>query len=177
MLRVTQYLPDILYLQKLLFDQFHQRLDQGNALNMTIRDYLESLNNSMICLLFIMFVLFIVHTSDHLKHVTWKLVQSFNKAWIIVKQHLVNYGRNFNNNMASLFKQHHYISGRFKVPEEYVTTMPVISEHTNIAYLIPTTNGEGICSTVLLDFLVVTHNSFISYYHQRYPLAEKYSDE
>ena len=49
MLRVTQYLPDILYLQKLLFDQFHQRLDQGNALNMTIRDYLESLNNSMIC--------------------------------------------------------------------------------------------------------------------------------
>ena len=47
MLRVTQYLPDILYLQKLLFDQFHQRLDQGNALNMTIRDYLESLNNSM----------------------------------------------------------------------------------------------------------------------------------
>ena len=48
-LRVTQYLPDILYLQKLMFDQFHQRLDQRNALNMTIRDYLESLNNSMIC--------------------------------------------------------------------------------------------------------------------------------
>ena len=67
--------------------------------------------------------------------------------------------------------------GRFNVPEEYVTSMPVISEHTNIAYLIPTTNGEGICSTVLLDFLVVTHNSFISYYHKHYPLAEKYSDE
>ena len=47
MLRVTQYLPDILHLQKLLFDQFHQRLDQGNALNMTIMHYLESLNNSM----------------------------------------------------------------------------------------------------------------------------------
>ena len=46
MLRVTQYLPDILYLQKLLFDRFHQRLDQENALNMTIRDYLESLSNS-----------------------------------------------------------------------------------------------------------------------------------
>ena len=40
-----QYLPDILYLQKLLFDQFHQRLDQGNVLNMTIDDYLRSLNN------------------------------------------------------------------------------------------------------------------------------------
>ena len=93
MLRVTQYLPDILYLQKLLFDQYHQRLDQGNALNMTIRDYLESLNSSMI--LFTVFLLFIVHTLDHLKHVTWKLVQSFNKAWIVVKQHLVNYGKNF----------------------------------------------------------------------------------
>ena len=69
------------------------------------------------------------------------------------------------------------IIGRFNVPEEYITAMPVINERTNIAYLIPTTNGEGICSTVLLDFLVVTHNSFISYYHKRYPLAEKYSDE
>ena len=47
MLRITQYLPDILYLQKILFDQFHQRLDQGNVLNMTIDDYLESLNNGI----------------------------------------------------------------------------------------------------------------------------------
>ena len=44
-LRITQYLPDVLYLQKLLFDQFHQRLDQGNVLNMTIDDYLRWLNN------------------------------------------------------------------------------------------------------------------------------------
>ena len=90
MLRVTQYVPDILYLQKLLFDQFHQRLDQGKALNMTIRDYMESLNNSMICV----YSISIAHCLcvDHLKHVTWKLMQSFNKAWIVAKQHLVNYG-------------------------------------------------------------------------------------
>ena len=47
MLRITQYLPDILYLQKLLFDQFHQRFDQGNILKMTIDNYLESLNNGI----------------------------------------------------------------------------------------------------------------------------------
>ena len=47
MLRITQYLTDILYLQKILFDQFHQRLDQGNVLNMTIDDYLRSLNNGI----------------------------------------------------------------------------------------------------------------------------------
>jgi len=55
--------------------------------------------------------------------------------------------------------------------------MPIINEHTNVAYLIPTTTGEGICSTTLLDFLVTTHNNFIRYYHECYPLAEKYSDE
>ena len=55
--------------------------------------------------------------------------------------------------------------------------MPVIDEHTNIAYLIPTTSGEGVCSTGLLDFLVITHNNFITYYHKYYPLAEKYNDE
>ena len=70
-----------------------------------------------------------------------------------------------------------YILGRFDVPEEYVTDMPIIGEDTNMAYLIPTTHGEGICSTVLLDFLVITHNSFISYYHTHYPLAEKYNNE
>ena len=89
MLRITQYLPDILYLQKVMFDHFHQRLDQGNALNMTIRDYLESLNNGMICIY--CSIVYCSHV-DHLKHVTWKLMQSFNKAWIVVKQHLVNYG-------------------------------------------------------------------------------------
>ena len=47
MLRATQYLPDILYLQKLLFDQFHQRFDQGKALEMSIKEYLIELNNGM----------------------------------------------------------------------------------------------------------------------------------
>ena len=47
MLRVTQYLPDILYLQKLLFDQFHQRFDQGKALEMSIKEYLMKLNNGV----------------------------------------------------------------------------------------------------------------------------------
>ena len=48
MLRITQYLPDILHVQKVLFDQFHQRLDQGSALNMSIKCYLNSLNNGKV---------------------------------------------------------------------------------------------------------------------------------
>ena len=48
MLRITQYLPDILHVQKVLFDHFHQRLDQGSALNMSIKCYLNSLNNGKV---------------------------------------------------------------------------------------------------------------------------------
>ena len=55
--------------------------------------------------------------------------------------------------------------------------MPVINNNTNIAYLIPTTTQEGMCSTMLLDFLVTTHNEFIYYYHKHYLLAEKYDKE
>ena len=70
-----------------------------------------------------------------------------------------------------------YTVGRFNVAEEYVAAVPVISNNTNIVYLIPTTTREGTCSTVLLDFLVTTHNEFIYYYHKHYLLAEKYSDQ
>lgn len=44
-LRVTQHLPDILYLQKLLFDHFHQRIDQIDALEMSIEEYLMTLQS------------------------------------------------------------------------------------------------------------------------------------
>jgi len=36
-----------------------------------------------------------------------------------------------------------------------------------IAYLIPTKNGKGICSSALVDFLVTTHNSFIEFYYSK----------
>ena len=61
MLRITQYLPDILHLQKILFDQFHQSLDQGNVLNMTIDDYIESLNNG-ICSLIVLRIYNLLYT-------------------------------------------------------------------------------------------------------------------
>ena len=44
-LRVTQHLPDILYLQKLLFDHFHQRVDQVDALEKNIEEYLMTLQS------------------------------------------------------------------------------------------------------------------------------------
>ena len=105
-----------------------------------------------------------------------KLIQQFNKAWVIAKPYLENYGNDMSKTTIDYTIIIIYV-GRLKIPEEYITAMPVISEDSNIAYLIPTTSGEGVCSTGLLDFLVITHNNFITYYHKNYPLAEKYSDE
>ena len=91
MLRVTQYLPDILYLQKLLFDHFHQRIDQVDALELSIEEYLMTLSGMMSSILNELFILFSL--TDNLKHIISKLIQSFNKAWMVAKQHLVNYGK------------------------------------------------------------------------------------
>ena len=68
-------------------------------------------------------------------------------------------------------------AGQLSVPEEYVTAMPTINDSSKLAYLIPTTTGKGVCSTVLLNYLVATHNKFLKFYHDHYPLAEKYSEE
>ena len=97
---------------------------------------------------------------------------------MIAKQHLVNNGqRSIDIIITSIDTTTLHTIGRFNVPEEYVAAVPVINNNTNIAYLIPTTTREGMCSTMLLDFLVTTHNEFIYYYHKHYPLAEKYSEQ
>lgn len=44
-LRATQYLPDIVKLQRSLYDAFHHRLDRRDAKMITFRKYLESLIN------------------------------------------------------------------------------------------------------------------------------------
>ena len=113
---------------------------------------------------------------DHLRNTILKLTKSFDKAWVVARKHLLNYG------MCGLlsYVQVRYVIqllGRLRVSEEYITAMPTINEYTKLTYLIPTTTGEGICSTGLLDFLVVTHNTFIKYYHDHYPLSEKYKEE
>ena len=95
---------------------------------------------------------------------------------MIAKRHLVNNGM-ANTDIKILVIVVIFCAGRFNVPEEYVADAAIISNSTKVVYLIPTTTREGICSTMLLDFLVTTHNEFINYYHKHYPLAEKFSDE
>jgi len=44
-----------------------------------------------------------------------------------------------------------------------------ISGSTSLKYLIPTTTGAGVCTTSLVDFLVVTHNDFVEKCHNAIP--------
>ena len=37
----------------------------------------------------------------------------------------------------------------------------LIDDDTRMEYLVPTTSEAGVCTTALVDFLTLTHNSFI----------------
>ena len=62
-----------------------------------------------------------------------------------------------------------YIIGRLTVPLEYVNDAPEISDKVKLAYLMPTTTGEGICSSSMVDFLVCQHNEFIQFCYANLP--------
>ena len=55
--------------------------------------------------------------------------------------------------------------GRKRVSKELVVEVPNNPQEIPLVYLIPTKTGKGVCSTALVDFLVTTHNEFISFYH------------
>ena len=57
--------------------------------------------------------------------------------------------------------------GRLRIPLEYIDTE--ITDDTKLAYLIPTTTGEGICSSSMVDYLVYQHNEFIQYCYKNVP--------
>ena len=51
------------------------------------------------------------------------------------------------------------ISARLRVEEKHL--IPIITLDTALEYLIPTTTEAGVCTTALVDFLVLSHNDFI----------------
>ena len=70
----------------------------------------------------------------------------------------------------SVYLLHYLSTGRLRVPVEYVDNTPEITDDTKLVYLLPTTTGEGICSTSLVDFLVTEHNQFIKDCYNNLPL-------
>jgi len=60
------------------------------------------------------------------------------------------------------------------VDPKIINDTPEITDSTKLIYLLPTTTGEGMCSTSLVDFLVKQHNEFIRYCYNNIP--ETYYD-
>ena len=70
-------------------------------------------------------------------------------------------------------KYHNYVfesvEDLLRVNPNYVKDAPEINDNTKLAYLLPTTKGEGICNISLVDFLVTQHNDFIYFCYQNMP--------
>ncbi|XP_077981890.1 E3 ubiquitin-protein ligase RNF213-like [Glandiceps talaboti] len=71
------------------------------------------------------------------------LIDAFKRAWKIVRREIAK-------------------SGRLPVSKELC--MHDIDEDFHLAILLPTRKGEGLVSTALLDFLIMTHNEFMHRY-------------
>ena len=59
-----------------------------------------------------------------------------------------------------------------RVEEQILNALESISDETPLEYLLPTTTGPGVCTTALVDFLVLKHNDFIEHCRigdQEYP--------
>ncbi|XP_006816196.2 E3 ubiquitin-protein ligase rnf213-alpha-like [Saccoglossus kowalevskii] len=72
-----------------------------------------------------------------------RLISSFCKAWEILRGKIA-------------------VSGRLQVSNDMCTRD--ITTSSNLAVLLPTRKGDGICSTALLDMLIVVHNTFMEEY-------------
>ncbi|KAK7494871.1 hypothetical protein BaRGS_00013998, partial [Batillaria attramentaria] len=79
-----------------------------------------------------------------------KLMEVFSKAWEIVKEHLITH--------------------RCVAPMEGFVSLPVEFHNTSItlesplAVLLPSTRGPGLCSYMLLQYLLSQHNQFLQRY-------------
>ena len=103
----------------------------------------------------------------------WVLLYNHNNhlyhynMYVYARLHLLNLSPM--QGLLLLFVYLIIIIGRLRVPVEYVDDAPEITDDTKLAYLIPTTTGEGICSSSMVDFLVHQHNEFIQFCYRNLP--------
>ena len=95
-LRATQYLPDIVKLQRSLYDAFHHRLDRKEAKTITIGQYLKSLKNGMFTCYIVnrtSYKFLAVHfISENSRNECNERIASLRKAWALVGTDLKTHG-------------------------------------------------------------------------------------
>ncbi|XP_070580814.1 E3 ubiquitin-protein ligase rnf213-alpha-like isoform X2 [Ptychodera flava] len=79
----------------------------------------------------------------HIRNKHYRLLESFATAWNLVRQDVADYGGLF-------------------VPKDL--SDQVIDGDSSLAMILPTRKGDGVCSTALVDFLIITQNQFMDKY-------------
>ena len=145
----TRYLPDIVQLQRRVRDKFLHRLDRREAVNTTIKEFLDRIRNGEYNYLYtskiqfynINLNIFLVCIENRQE---WEdlsnLVNKFATAWCMI-------GEDVRKN------------GRLKIEE--ALDQQEITPATCLAYLLPSSTREGVLITSLTDYLVLIHNSFV----------------
>ena len=97
MLRATQYLPDIVWLQQCLYDAFHHRLDKKDAVTQTIGEFLEKLasgnHNNLHTLLNSSISYYPYFLQENARNEYRERIGSLQKAWALVGHMLKNHGK------------------------------------------------------------------------------------
>lgn len=92
-LRATQYLPDIVKLQRSLYDAFHHRMDRKEAKMITFGQYLKTLRNGIAFVLaeqhsIILALLLLENTHNEFS----EKFESLRRAWALVGSDLKTHG-------------------------------------------------------------------------------------
>ncbi len=91
-MRATQYLPDIVKLQRSLYDTFHHRLDQATAKTRTIKQFLARLNGAAFIISWIDFS-YSTNLLENSRNEYTERIESLKKAWSLVGQKLKAHGK------------------------------------------------------------------------------------
>lgn len=107
-LRATQYLPDIVKLQRSLYDTFHHRLDRRDAKTMTIESFLKSLRNGISfssCTYYEDIIITVLYFTENTRNEYNERIRSLKKAWALVGNDLKTHGNlaTVLNNVSSCY--------------------------------------------------------------------------
>ena len=92
-MRAVQYVPDIIKLQKMMLDKYDRKLSQQEALTFRVENFLKSIEDcKLVCLFFCtVFVIDVVYKGQERQECK-NLIESFNKAWLLVREFVLSDG-------------------------------------------------------------------------------------
>ena len=91
-LKATQCIPDIVRLQRQLYDEFHHRINHKVAHSMTIGDFICTKHTGISVLNFMHNTYYILFGAETLQNEYQDMVASVQYAWTLVREKLKDHG-------------------------------------------------------------------------------------